>query len=710
MQENYPTLVSVKSLKSEFEKFHKIQITSTEFTIGRSLDNNVVIAFLAISRKHCVFTKINEVDWGIEDFSSFGIEVNGTKLKKGCKFRLSDNDIIQLDATGDFLYKFVSPGEEHCTPRKRIKLEENSCSTSSCHPDIINNVKLKFEESQNFEINHIKEKIETAKQMQTTSMILKQQLELDMARRVETLEQGFAAQIENLRGEKDEVERQKQVLEAERDLQLASVKEQMEEKITELMNQIQKHNETESELVKENTALKEKLLKEREDFLSELHRENSSKQDLLEQLEAKMREQEEMRLKEKQELEVVLRNETEQLRLAKEKELSELEEQKRLREQELQQELSKMQAALHDQLSRTEAERARLQRELADKAEQVTRLNAQEQKKMELLLEERAEAEKKLQEAQVQSEKTLEELRERVSTRETELAALAAARIQQQADQSGQVISSLQQQLENVRSQLQSVEIEKNTLLQNICSSDPGEGSSKQEALEEVGELLQSELQCSICTELLVAATTLNCSHTYCKYCITVWGKKKRECPICRAPITSECRSLVLDSFIEKMVASLSAELQEKRRELLKDREEMDAELARGIFACSRRRRSDSSEPPSSRSDDDDGDSLEEEETDYSYPRYGRYNSSYDDGDGGSDSSADSDVAASVARARAIGAVEPTGEEPRARSPLPAGTPRRRGRVAGLPNAYYGGYGRCYRCGARGHWAPGCPF
>ncbi|CAG9113766.1 unnamed protein product [Plutella xylostella] len=102
---------------------------------------------------------------------------------------------------------------------------------------------------------------------------------------------------------------------------------------------------------------------------------------------------------------------------------------------------------------------------------------------------------------------------------------------------------------------------------------------------------------------------------------------------------------------------------------------------------------------------------LEEEETDYSYPRYGRHNSSYDDGDGGSDSSsADSDVAAAVARARAAGAVEPTGDEPRARSPLPPGTPRRRGRVDGLPNAYYGGYGRCYRCGARGHWAPGCPF
>lgn len=27
----------------------------------------------------------------------------------------------------------------------------------------------------------------------------------------------------------------------------------------------------------------------------------------------------------------------------------------------------------------------------------------------------------------------------------------------------------------------------------------------------------------------------------------------------------------------------------------------------------------------------------------------------------------------------------------------------------GLPGAYYGGYGSCYTCGERGHWANGCP-
>lgn len=71
--------------------------------------------------------------------------------------------------------------------------------------------------------------------MQNTSKILKQQLQLDMDRKIQQLESSFAIQIENLKGEKNEVEQQKVLLIEERDAQLASIKQDMEGKITELM-------------------------------------------------------------------------------------------------------------------------------------------------------------------------------------------------------------------------------------------------------------------------------------------------------------------------------------------------------------------------------------------------------------------------------------------------------------------------------------------
>ncbi|KAG8037294.1 hypothetical protein G9C98_005504 [Cotesia typhae] len=52
-------------------------------------------------------------------------------------------------------------------------------------------------------------------------------------------------------------------------------------------------------------------------------------------------------------------------------------------------------------------------------------------------------------------------------------------------------------------------------------------------------------------------------------YCISMWMKKKRECPICRAEITTISRSLALDNFIEQTVNELSTHHKERRRELV---------------------------------------------------------------------------------------------------------------------------------------------
>ncbi|XP_028174427.1 golgin subfamily A member 6-like protein 4 isoform X4 [Ostrinia furnacalis] len=567
MDDNKPVLITKKPLKPEFEKLKEIVLTCNNFTLGRGLNNSAVVPFISISRNHCIFKK-EDTDWLIEDNSSFGITINGNKLGKGKQSKLNHEDIIVLEPSEEFVYQFVNQSDIFEIPRKRIKLEKPDGE------DIINDVKFTFEQSQSYEIKHIENKIQNAKSMQETSRILKEQLELVMERRIKQLDDNYAGQIENLIGEKTDVENQKKILIAEKNVQIASIKEEMEGKIAELQDQIQKHNETESELLQENNNLKEKLLKEREEFLSELNRESSSKQEMLDKLKAKMKEQEEIRLKEKDELELMLKNEVEQIKLAKEKELKELEELKQKREKELEQELADIRKNLELKVQQAEENRQKAEQMLSEQVEQRKKLTDEEKVKREQLMQEREEIQKKLTEAECSAEKSIEELKARVQERETELAALAADRIQKQADQSSEVISSLQEQLEKVKSQLESVESEKKNLLESLGTSESaGASSTKHSTLAEVGELMESELQCSICAELFVAATTLSCSHTFCKYCITMWKKKKKDCPICRTNITSECKSLVLDSFIEKMVQNLTEEMKTKRQEMLKSRE-----------------------------------------------------------------------------------------------------------------------------------------
>ena len=68
-------------------------------------------------------------------------------------------------------------------------------------------------------------------------------------------------------------------------------------------------------------------------------------------------------------------------------------------------------------------------------------------------------------------------------------------------------------------------------------------------------DVAENELQCSICTELFIKAVTLNCSHTFCSYCIREWKKNKALCPICRAKIDTVSSTLVVDNFIAKVIS-----------------------------------------------------------------------------------------------------------------------------------------------------------
>ncbi|CAH0750372.1 unnamed protein product [Diatraea saccharalis] len=401
--DDVPYLMSVKILKPEFNNVRKIPLNSNQVTIGRNINNSVVVPAITISRNHCTIRKINE-NWILEDNSSFGIAVNGTLLGKGINKVLHHEDVIILDPE-QFVYKFYNPFEDFEIPRKRIKLEHVD------EDDILNNVKLKFEESQTYEIKHIEEKIHNAKEMQVTSKIMKDNLQLAMNNKIQLVKNEFASQIENLKGEENEIEKQKTILIAERDAQLALVREEMEGKIADLMKQIENHNKTESKLLEENNNLKEKLLKEKEEFLAEFKKESSSKQDMLDKLEAKLLQQEEARLKEKKELELKLKHETEQLRLAKEKELKELEQLKKQRETELEAELQNIKKDLEEQIQKAAEEKDKAQQLLNEHINQRKKITDEEKAKTEQLLQEREEIQKKLTEAQENADKAIEELK-----------------------------------------------------------------------------------------------------------------------------------------------------------------------------------------------------------------------------------------------------------------------------------------------------------
>ncbi|XP_051511575.1 E3 ubiquitin-protein ligase rnf8-like [Myxocyprinus asiaticus] len=96
--------------------------------------------------------------------------------------------------------------------------------------------------------------------------------------------------------------------------------------------------------------------------------------------------------------------------------------------------------------------------------------------------------------------------------------------------------------------------------------------AQKEEVVTQMTEVLESELQCSICSELFIEAVTLSCAHSFCQHCIREWRSRKDKCPICWQTILSQTRSLVLDNCIDRMVENLSADMRERRVTLITER------------------------------------------------------------------------------------------------------------------------------------------
>ncbi|NXI45157.1 RNF8 ligase, partial [Galbula dea] len=133
---------------------------------------------------------------------------------------------------------------------------------------------------------------------------------------------------------------------------------------------------------------------------------------------------------------------------------------------------------------------------------------------------------------------------------------------------------ALMEELSRSRKDFEEIIRAKNKELEETKEEKEKVRAQKEEVLNQMTDVLENELQCTICSEHFIEAVTLNCAHSFCSYCINEWTKRKVECPICRQEIKSKTRSLVLDNCIDRMVEKLDVEMKEHRLSLIRERKE----------------------------------------------------------------------------------------------------------------------------------------
>ena len=143
-------------------------------------------------------------------------------------------------------------------------------------------------------------------------------------------------------------------------------------------------------------------------------------------------------------------------------------------------------------------------------------------------------------------------------------------------EQDGLDAASLQLQLakeqDEKRKLLSSIEELRNQLAtkdKQLIEKDKAKSAENLDA--SVVSSIKEEFICVICQELFINAYTLPCAHSFCKWCIKEWMKRKghKDCPMCRKRITSEpFHSLVLDNAVKNLARKLSPSEQKERKEM----------------------------------------------------------------------------------------------------------------------------------------------
>lgn len=98
----------------------------------------------------------------------------------------------------------------------------------------------------------------------------------------------------------------------------------------------------------------------------------------------------------------------------------------------------------------------------------------------------------------------------------------------------------------------------------------------------QVSKILENDLLCSICSEVIVKIHTANCTHSFCESCIKQWLNKSKICPICRTRVTNSFNSLVMDNFITNLCSLIGGTIKEQHDNLIRERYESSQPKKRG--------------------------------------------------------------------------------------------------------------------------------
>lgn len=495
-EENIPPyLYSLKPLNDVLRVCKKIPITTKSITIGRHVNNDFVLPDNTLSRKICKISMDDNNKWYIEVFTTFGIQINNVLYKANkTLIELKNNDILQFDVHGNYIYKFFNPKLEDVVRKRKGKINK-----------LIGTL---------FSTNKKPRMSQMSNDTQQTVEIIKDAYNIKLRNRLKKMELKYEEEIKALKGEKDQVLKEKVAIENTRMLELKSIQREMEEKI-------RRHQEKDQMLLKENEEIKKIY--------------NIMQATILAQ-------------------EVIVAEDKKEIELLKEKE-------------------AKMQRA------------EEIDRDILEKKRNLLTLAAQF---------EEAEKEYRQLSGDLSTSKQLIEKAEKEKTAAEMEAAAAKAAAAEAAAAAAEAAAAQAAAAEAAAAQAAAAEAA-------AAQAAAAEAAAAQAATAQVAaaqapkpafnidELIESELHCSICSELFIKASTLNCSHTFCLYCITVWKKKAGICPICRAPITSQCTSLVMDTFIDKLVENYPNDLKESRNILINQR--MEPPKTPNVSKSSKRKR-----------------------------------------------------------------------------------------------------------------------